>query len=68
MKIQLKLPSEILSDAFPNMYLEIELECEASWTSTSLIRYEPHLKMVLLNYMFFHANWPIQREEINANI
>lgn len=67
MKIQLQFTSEILSDIFPNIYIEIELECKASWTNTSLIHYETHLKMVLLNYMLFHANWPIQREE-NANI
>lgn len=68
MKIQLKFTSEILSDIFANIYAEIELECKAGWTNMSLIHYETHLKMVLLNYMLLHANWPIRKEEINANI
>lgn len=68
MKTQLKFTSEILSDIFPNIYIETELECKASWTNTFPIHSETHLKMVLLNYMLFHANWPIQTEEINANI
>lgn len=68
MKTQPKFPTEILSGIFPNAYTEIEFECKASWTNPSLIHYETHLKMVLLNYMLFPANWPTQREEINANI
>lgn len=69
MKIQLKFTSEILSGIFANIYAEIQLECKASWTNTSLIHYETHLKIFFfLNYMLLHANWPIQKEEINANI